>query len=126
MIEETKTCEWCEEEKPADEISYNYDIKQQMCDDCDKGVLMCIVCDEEWTHESIGANCDSDYINEKGEYTCNDCAGHEGKCDDCDEEVGKDNLRTYNYSERNEKGYKNYYSKKLCDDCYEEYCPSID
>ena len=124
MENELFTCTWCEEEKSEDEQN-DYD-SEILCDECYAGVQECIDCKKKWTHAEIGTVADYDYYDKDGKYHCDDCGKYEGCCDECRKKVGKENLNFYESSWRNEKGYKQYETNYYCDECYEQYNPSID
>jgi len=90
---------------------YNADQKKECCSNCEADATWCKDCDA-WI--------DWDKVNT--EY-CDDCQTVHNTCGHCETE--SDNLKTYHYTERNEKGYRNEYTSYLCKECYEEECPSI-
>lgn len=121
------TCEWCEEEKPTSQMNQQTDKRSTtlMCDQCYAGVMECHTCNVEWTHEDVGCVRDYEYVDAQNHYHCPSCAEHENACDSCGNEVGKDNLQVYSFSEWQD-GRKKYFDYDLCPDCYEESNPSID
>jgi len=126
-MDNTIFCEWCEEEKNEEgNMLYSSGTADMLCDDCYVGAKEC-ACHKAWTHEDIGCVNDRDYIDDKGQYHCNDCAQSEVTCSDCGEEVGKDNLRTYHTrGDANKRGFREHLYYELCEECYEERMPSID
>ena len=96
------------------EDCYNTDENHECCSECEDDATWCQKCDV-WI--------DWDKVNT--EY-CDSCAEDRMTCDGCGDKVeSEDDLNTWNFSEWNN-GYKNHYSRQLCDSCYEERCPSID
>ena len=119
------SCYICDADDESIRLSDCMDCGQQACDDCyNHKHEACNTCNTKatWCQE-----CDNwiDWETVDTEL-CDKCAEERRTCADCGEESQDgDELRIYNYSEWN-KGYKNHYSRHLCDSCYEGRCPSID
>jgi len=126
-MENTIFCDWCEEEKKENGNKlYSSNSSDILCDDCYAGAQEC-ACHKAWTHEDIGCVNDHDYIDANGQYHCNECAKSEVICQDCGEDVGRENLRTYHTrGDANKRGYREHLYYNLCETCYEDRVPSID